>query len=251
METILVDVQDRIAVLTLDRPEKKNAINLEMVNEIHTAMDDLAARDDVACLVVASCDPRCFTAGADVGELRDRGKTDALLGINQNVFRRFEDFPHPTIAAVRGYALGAGTELAISCDLRVAGESARFGQPEVTLGITPAAGGMQRLIRLLGVGRAKELIFTGAVIDAPAAYEMGLLNRVVPDDEVLDAARELAGKIAANGTLAVRLAKSAVNAAARGAGDHMNLIESLSQAILFDDEEKLERMKKFLDRKKG
>jgi NADPH:quinone reductase-like Zn-dependent oxidoreductase/enoyl-CoA hydratase/carnithine racemase len=251
METILVEVEDRIATLSLDRPEKKNALSLAMVREIHAAMDELAARDDVGVLILASTDPKCFTAGADVKELKDRKKADALLGINQNAARRFEEFPYPTIAAVRGHALGIGTELAIACDLRVAGESARFGQPEVGLGITPAAGGMQRLLRLVGVAKAKELIFTGDIVDAPTALELGLVNRVVPDDEVLGAARELAGRILANGTLAVRLAKAAVNAAARGAGEHMNLIESLAQAILFDDEEKLARMRAFLDRKKA
>jgi len=250
METIGVEVEERVATLTLDRTEKKNAINRRMVDEIHGAMDDLAARDDVACLIVASADPGCFTAGADVGELRDRRKVDALRGINQRMVQRFEDFPHPTIAAVRGHAIGAGTELACACDLRIAGESAKFGQREVALGITPAAGGMKRLIRIVGVAKAKELIFTGDVIDADAARGIGLVNRVVPDDWVLLEAKEVAGRIVANGTMAVRLAKSAVNAAAAGAGEHMDLIECLSQAILFDDEEKIARMSAFLDRKK-
>jgi enoyl-CoA hydratase len=251
METILVEVAERIATLTLDRPEKKNAISRRMVGEVHAALDELSEREDVACLIVTSGDPRCFTAGADISELRDRRKIDALLGINQGLVRRFEDFPHPTIAAVRGHALGAGTELCMACDLRVAGESARFGQPEVGLGITPAAGGMQRLIRLVGPGRAKELIFTGEVIDARTALDIGLVNRVVPDEEIPAAARELALRITKNSTLAVRLAKAAVNAEARGAGDHMNLIECLAQAILFDDEEKMRRMGAFLDRKKA
>ena len=251
METIDVSVADSIATLLLDRPEKKNALSLAMVSEIHAAVDELAARDDVGVLILASTDPTCFTAGADVGELKDRKKADALLGINQNAARRFEDFPHPTIAAVRGHALGIGTELAIACDLRVAGESARFGQPEVGLGITPAAGGMQRLLRLVGLAKAKELVFTGDIVDAETALAIGLVNQVVPDDRVIDAAEEMARRILANGRLAVRLAKSALNAAARGAGDHMNLIESLAQAILFDDEEKIARMQAFLSRKKA
>jgi len=221
-----------------------------MVRELHAALDQLGAREDVGALILTSSDPRCFTAGADVSELRDRTKTDALLGINQAVANRFESFPHPTIAAVRGHALGIGTELAIACDLRIAGEGARFGQPEVGLGITPAAGGMQRLLRLVGVAKAKELIFTGAILDAAEAARIGLVNRVVPDEEVPAAAEELARRILANSTLAVRLAKSAVNAAARGAGEHMNLVECLSQAILFDDEEKRRRMSAFLDRRK-
>ncbi len=251
METLTLSIADQIATVELNRPGKKNAINLEMVTEMHALLDELGQRDDIACLIVTSSDPRCFTAGADVGELHSRKKQDALMGINQYAFRHFEEFPHPTIAAVRGYALGAGTELSASCDLRVAGESARFGHPEVGLGITPAAGGMKLLMRLVGLAKAKELIFTGRVIDARTALEIGLVNRVVPDNEVLSSAKELAREIQKNSTLAVRLAKSAMTAAARHAGEHMNLIENLSQAILFEDEEKQARMKAFLDRKKS
>jgi enoyl-CoA hydratase/carnithine racemase len=250
VETLTLSIADQIATVELNRPGKKNAINLEMVQEMHALLDELALRDDIAVLIVTSSDPRCFTAGADVGELHSRKKQDALSGINQNAFRHFEEFPHPTIAAVRGYALGAGTELSASCDLRVAGESARFGHPEVGLGITPAAGGMKLLMRLVGLAKAKELIFTGRVIDAKTALDIGLVNRVVRDSEVLSSAKELAREIQKNGTLAVRLAKSAMTAAARHAGENMNLIENLSQAILFEDEEKLARMKAFLDRKK-
>jgi enoyl-CoA hydratase len=248
-ETIRVEVEGGIASLVFDRPEKKNAINAKMVGEIHTAMDHLTARDDVSCLILSSGDPNCFCAGADVAELRDRKKADALLGINQNAVRRFEDFPHPTIAAVRGHAVGAGSEIAMACDIRIAGESARFGQREVALGITPAAGGMERLLRLVGVAKAKELIFTGSFVNANEALSIGLVNRVVPDDWVLMEAKEMATTIAANGTLAVRLAKAGINAAASGAAAHMGLIESLTQAILFDDPEKMERMAKFLEKK--
>jgi len=248
-ETIRVEVEGNIASLSLERPEKKNAISAVMVEEIHHAMDDLSSRDDIACLVLMSGDPNCFCAGADVAELRERKKADALLGINQNAVRRFEDFPHPTIAAVRGHAVGAGSEIAMACDIRIAGESARFGQREVALGITPAAGGMERLLRLVGVAKAKELIFTGAFVNATTALQIGLVNRVVPDDWVLIEAKEMASQIARNGTLAVRLAKAAINAAAKGASAHMGLIESLTQAILFDDPEKMERMGKFLDKK--
>jgi enoyl-CoA hydratase len=249
METLKLTIADRIATVELHRPGKKNAINQQMVNEMHALLDDLAVHPEVACLIVTSSDPRCFTAGADVGELHARQKLDALRGINQNVFRHFEEFPHPTIAAVRGFALGAGTELSASCDLRVAGESARFGHPEVGLGITPAAGGMKLLMRLVGLAKAKELIFTGRVIDAKTALEIGLVDRVVKDDEALASAKELSREILKNGTLAVRLAKTAMLAASRHAGEHMNLIENLSQAILFEDEEKHSRMKSFLKKK--
>ncbi len=250
MAHVKTEVEGRIAVLWLDRPEKKNALSLAMTREIHAALDELEAREDVAVLILAATDPSCFTAGADVGELRERRKADALLGINQRVTRRFEEFPHPVIAAVRGYALGIGTELAIACDLRVAGEGAVFGLPEVGLGIVPAAGGLRRLAALTGVGFAKEMILTGERIDARSALRYGLVNRVVPTGEVLAEARRLAERIARNGTLAVRLAKAAVNAAVQAPGATMDLVECLVQAVLFDDEEKEARMRSFLDRRR-
>lgn len=250
MSHLKIEVEDRIAWVALDRPEKKNALTLEFVNELHESLEALSLRDDVGVLILSSTDPRCFTAGADVNELRDRTRLDALRGINQAVSNRIEDFPHPTIAAIRGHALGIGTELTLACDMRIAGESARLGQTEVRLGITPAAGGMKRMLRIVGLAKAKELILTGAVVDAREAERIGLVNRVVPDDDVLDAAKELADRILENSTMAVRLAKAGMNAAARGAGENMNLIECLAQAILFDDEEKVRRMTAFLDRRK-
>ncbi|HVY61084.1 MAG TPA: enoyl-CoA hydratase-related protein [Planctomycetota bacterium] len=246
-ETILLDVKDGVAVITLNRPDVRNAINLAMVEEIHDALTELSTREDVLALVLTGAGGKAFAAGADIAELLARTHQDALRSINTALFKRVEDFPRPTIAAIRGFALGGGCELALACDMRIAGEGARFGQPEVSLGIMPAAGGTYRLPRLVGLGRAKELIFTGAIIDAREAERIGLVNRVVPDDQVLDAALEVARKIASQAPLAVRLSKLIMNQAARGAS--LTEVESVAQAILFESDEKKRRMTDFLERK--
>ena len=248
--TILVDVEDRLAVVTFNRPEKRNAIDQTMVHELHDALDGLVADGEVqACLFTGAGD-KAFVGGADIAQLRERTADDALKVINAALFNKIEALPFPTIAAVRGFCLGGGCELSMCCDLRVAGEGAKFGQPEVALGIIPAAGGTQRLPRLVGLGRAKDLVLTGRIIGAAEALEMGLVNRVVPDDEVLAAARELAGQILRNGALAVRLAKLNLNNSARTGQDSALLLEQVSQAVLFESEDKRQRMTDFLERKK-
>ena len=248
--TILVDVEDRLAIVTFNRPEKRNAIDQTMVHELHDALDGLVADGEVqACLFTGAGD-KAFVGGADIAQLRERTADDALKVINAALFNKIEALPFPTIAAVRGYCLGGGCELSMCCDLRVAGEGAKFGQPEVALGIIPAAGGTQRLPRLVGLGRAKDLVLTGRIIGAAEALEMGLVNRVVPDDEVLAAARELASQILRNGALAVRLAKLNLNNSARTGQDSALLLEQVSQAVLFESEDKRQRMTDFLERKK-
>lgn len=250
-ETLILEVDDEgIALLTLNRPEVRNALNLTMVHEIRAALGELAERDpEVRALIFTGAGGKAFLSGADIAELRDRGREDALRRINSSLFREVEQFPAPTIAAIRGYALGGGCELALACDLRVAGEGARLGQPEVALGIVPGAGGTYRLPRLIGLGRARELIFTGRRVDAPEAERIGLVNRVVPDDAVLGAARELAREIAKNGALAVRLAKVSLNASPEVPTDVAMRLESSAQAILFGDEEKVRRMTGFLEKR--
>ena len=248
--TILVDVEDRLAVVTFNRPEKRNAIDQTMVNELHDAIDGLVADGHAQACVFVGAGDKAFVGGADIAQLRDRTAEDALKVINAALFNKIEALPFPAVAAVKGYCLGGGCELAMCCDLRVAGEGAKFGQPEVALGIIPAAGGTQRLPRLVGLGRAKDLVLTGRIIGAAEALEMGLVNRVVPDDEVLAAARELAGQILRNGALAVRLAKMNLNNSARTGQDSALLLEQVSQAVLFESEDKRQRMTDFLERKK-
>lgn len=250
-ETLLVECDDAgIALVTLNRPEVRNALNRAMVDDLRRALGDLDARGDVRALLITGAGGKAFLSGADIAELRDRKSADALARINASLFREIEDFPAPTIAAICGYALGGGCELAMACDLRVAGASAKLGQPEVALGIIPAAGGTYRMPKLVGLGKARELIFTGRIVDAAEAERIGLVNQVVPDDDVIDAARALAGEIAKNSALAVRLAKVSLNAASDMPTDVAIRLESSAQAVLFEDDEKYRRMTAFLEKRK-
>src|SRR5690606_20799490 len=175
----LLEIRDRIAVVTLNAEERRNAIDLEMVQSLHARLDELLGHEELAAVVLIGAGEKAFAAGADIAQLAERSARDALRSINSALFKRVEDFPVPVIAAIRGFCLGGGCELAIACDLRVAGRSARLGQPEVGLGIIPAAGGTYRLPRLVGLGRARELVYTGRILDAEEAERIGLVNRVV------------------------------------------------------------------------
>jgi enoyl-CoA hydratase len=238
----------RIAVLVVDRPEKRNALDKATVDAFRVALREL--RDDAELrVVVVTGVEKSFVAGADIAEMRDRKAEDALRAINSTLFREVEEFPRPVIAAINGFALGGGCELALACDLRVAARSAKLGQPEVGLGILPGAGGCYRLMRLVGLGRAKELIFTGRVITADEAFAIGLVEEVVDDGKARDRALDLARSIAAQAPLAVRFAKAAMNSAARGEPTEV-LLESTMQAVLFESEEKRRRMTEFLEKKK-
>lgn len=247
---IQLEVRGETALVTLNAPEKRNALDLQMVEDLHAALDELAARDTLAAIVITGAGGKAFAAGADIAELKQRDSKAALRAINSGIFKRIEDFPVPSIAAVSGYALGGGCELAIACDLRVAGRSAKFGQPEVALGIIPAAGGCYRLPRLVGLGRARELVYTGRMVDAEEALRIGLVNHVVDDAQVLERALALAAEIQKNGTLAVRAAKATMNALARANESMAVTLESSAQAVLFDSQDKHQRMQAFLDRQK-
>jgi enoyl-CoA hydratase len=248
--SVLVNVDGPVASVVLNRPDARNAIDKAMIDGLHAALDELAARDDVSVLVLSGAGGKAFAAGADIAQLRARKSPEALQAINARLFQKLEEFPQPTIAAIQGFCLGGGCELAMACDMRVAGRSAKLGQPEVALGILPAAGGTQRMPRLVGLGRAKELIFTGRVVDADEALRIGLVNHVVADEDVLTKARELAAAIAQQGRLALRLAKVALNASSRTGQDSGFVLEQFAQAVLFDTADKETRMKAFLDRKK-
>lgn len=245
----LLELADRIAIVTLNAPERRNAIDRAMVDALHLDLTRLESVPDLAAVVITGAGDKAFAAGADIAQLKERTSRDAAAAINSTLFARVENFPVPMIAAVRGFCLGGGCELATACDLRVAGQSAKFGQPEVTLGIIPAAGGTYRLPRLIGLGRARELIYTGRILDAVEAERIGLVNRVVPDAEVLDVAVALAREIAHNGPLAVRAAKAAMNALARPGQDQAITLESSLQAVLFDSADKHARMQAFLDKR--
>lgn len=239
-----------IGVLTLDRPTVKNAINAEMIRDLGRALDEVDAAGTFRALILKGAGDEAFAAGADIGQLIERDAEDAFRRINAALFRRLEDQPVPTIAAIRGYALGGGCELAMACDIRLAATDAQLGQPEVGLGILPGAGAIQRLPALVGLGRAKELIFSARIIDAEEARSIGLVNRVVSTDALDAEAWALAERIAKQGPLAVRISKQALNASARP-HPGFETLDVLGQALCFDSDDKRNRMQAFLDRKKS
>ena len=210
---LLYENQDGIAVITMNRPKALNALNQETLDELNQVADMLAKDSTVQVVILTGSGDKAFVAGADIAQMQSmsamEGRNFGKLG--QVVFNKLENLPQPVIAAVNGFALGGGCELAMACDIRIASEKAKFGQPEVTLGITPGFAGTQRLPRLVGKGRAKQLLYTGDVIDAQEAYRIGLVNVVAPAEELMATAKVMAQKIQSRAAVAVQLCKAAVN----------------------------------------
>jgi enoyl-CoA hydratase len=250
MAKIKFELSESIATITVDRPDVKNALDRETVDACRLALGDAAGNAGVGVLIITGAGESSFVSGADINDIRARGRDDGLAAINSSLFAEIERFPRPTIAAVNGYALGGGCELALACDLRIASEAARFGQPELGLGIIPGAGATQRLPRIVGMGWAKYLIFTGEIIDAKQALAIGLVTAVTPAAQLQIRARELAKKVLRQGPLAARRAKIALNASARVDLDSGLLIETLAQAICYASEDKQEGTSAFLEKRK-
>jgi len=247
-EPILLAFEGRVATLTVNRPEVRNALDTATVDAFHRALDEVT-RSKTLVLIVTGAGDKSFVSGADVRAIRERRRDDALAGINSRLMAAVEGHDAVTIAAVNGYALGGGCELALACDLRIAAENAVFGLPEPSLGIIPGAGGTQRLPRIVGLGRAKEMILTGARWDARRALEYGLVGEVQPLAELAQAARALAAKVLALGPLAVRLAKTALNASQQMPLAAGLLFESTAQALTFESADKLEGTAAFLEKR--
>lgn len=243
-----LELPDKILIATNNRPEARNAMDEQTWEELSLFVDYAEQSDDVYALVVTGGES-LFASGADIRSMNRRTAMQVLGGGGQEILCRLERLPKPVIAAVGGYALGGACELAMACDIRIASDKAKFGQPEVNLGLIPGAGGTQRLCRLVGPGRAKELIFTGAIIGAEEALRIGLVNKVVPDGSVVNAALEMAKTIIAKGPVAVQLAKLAVNIC-MDTDIHTGLaVEKLSQAVLFSTEDRLEGTSAFLEKR--
>jgi enoyl-CoA hydratase len=247
---IRVDISESIATLTIDRPSVKNALDAETVEECRAALDVLSADGDAGVLLITGAGDAAFVSGADINDISIRGRDEGLAAINSSLFAEIERFARPTIAAVNGYALGGGCELALACDIRIASENAKFGQPELGLGIIPGAGATQRLPRIVGLGWAKHLVLTGDVIDAKLALEIGLVTAITPPGQLQIRARELAKRVLRQGPLAARLAKMALNASSRVDLDSGLLIETLAQALCYSSEDKAEGTRAFLEKRK-
>ena len=249
--TLLFDVADGIARVTINRPDKLNALNATVIAELGQAAERIALDDDVRGVILTGAGPKAFVAGADIAELTRQtavsGRTLAVQG--QRVFRQWERSGKPVVAAINGFALGGGCELAMACHLRIASETANFGQPEVKLGLTPGYGGTVRLPRLVGKGRALELLLTGRMIDAAEAYRIGLVNQVVPADRLLPEAEQLLQSILANGPLAVRACLEAVDTGLDMGIDEAALLEATYFGLLSGTEDMREGTGAFLEKR--
>jgi enoyl-CoA hydratase len=249
-ETILTEVEEGIGRITINRPDVRNALNTQVLGDLRQALAEFRHDREVGVVVFTGAGEKSFAAGADIGELREKTALDALTSVMQGVYDEIEAFEKPTIAAVNGFALGGGCELAMACDIRLASQNAQFGLPEVTLSIIPGAGGTQRLSRLVGKGKATEMILTGTIIDAEEAYRIGLVTQIADENETLtDKVRATAATILARGPLAVRLAKLAIQTGFETDQKTGLVIERLAQAVLFNTEDKREGTSAFLEKR--
>ena len=248
-ETLYTEVSDGIAVLTINRPEVRNAVNRQVQLDMRAALDALRTDDDVQVVIFTGAGEKAFVAGADISQVRGYTLHTALSSDLQRLYDEVEAFEKPTIAAVNGFALGGGCELAMACDIRIAADTARFGLPETNLSVLPAAGGTQRLARLVGTGRAIELILTGRLIRADEAERIGLVTSVAPGDELLATAREIARQITAKGPLAIRLAKLVIRSGMDADQRTGLVVERLAQALLYTTDDKNEGTDAFLSKR--
>ncbi|MBS1477570.1 MAG: enoyl-CoA hydratase-related protein [Angelakisella sp.] len=251
MEFITYEVEGQIGIITINRPKALNALNSAVLDELDKTLDAVD-QEAIRCLILTGAGEKSFVAGADIGEMSTLTKAEgeAFGKKGNDVFRKLETFPIPVIAAVNGFALGGGCEISMSCDIRICSENAVFGQPEVGLGITPGFGGTQRLARIVGTGKAKEMIYGARNIKAEEAYRIGLVNNVYPAEELMPAAKKLASTIARNAPIAVRNCKRAINEGIQVDMDQAIVIEEKLFGSCFETCDQKEGMNAFLEKRK-
>ena len=252
-KTIIYEKKDRIGTITLNRPKSMNALNGDVLRELSDVLDVIGTDDEVKVVIITGGNEKFFAAGADITELealQTPADAHVFVAKAQAAINKIEDLEKPVIAAISGYALGGGCEISMACDLRIAAENAVFGQPEITLGVIPGGGGTQRLPRIVGVTKARELLYTAATVDANEAYRIGLVNKVVPLASLMEEARKMASKIARQPGVALRITKLVIN-------DGMNLdmksalaYEARGFEILFSTEDQKEGTKAFVEKRK-
>ncbi|MFZ5944534.1 MAG: short-chain-enoyl-CoA hydratase [Bacillota bacterium] len=251
-KNVLFENQEGIGLITINRPKALNALNIDVFKELSPLLDEIAKDSSVKVVVITGSGEKAFVAGADITYMLPMSSPEgkAWGEVGQGVFNKIENLPQPVIAAINGFALGGGCELAMACDIRVASEKAKFGQPEVGLGIIPGFAGTQRLPRLVGKGIAKELLFTGDIIGAQEAYRIGLVNKVVPPEELMSTAKELAQKIMRHAPYAVQLCKEAVNIGMDVDLETGSKYEGTLFGITCSTEDKKEGMTAFVEKRK-
>ncbi len=248
---IIPEIKDNVGMIKMNRPDALNALNSTTLGELKEAISQLNESDNVKVIIITG-EGKAFVAGADIAEMKDMTKEQAqsFSRKGQSVFDLIASLDKPVIAAVNGFALGGGCELAMACDIRIASDKAKLGQPEVNLGVIPGFAGTQRLSRLVGTAKAKEMIFTGDMVDAQTAFSIGLVNQVVPAEQLKDTSMEMAKKIASKGPLAVKLAKKVINEGIQVELDQGSNIESTRFAECFESGEAKEGMTAFLEKRK-
>lgn len=250
-KSILLNTEEHIALLTLNRPEVRNALDPQTWAEIRSAIRKCRFDQDVRVVIITGAGGKAFASGADIRSLRARETLEVLKSEAQETLNDIENLDKPVIAAIDGLALGGGCELALACDIRIATIRSKLGQPEVNLGIIPSAGGTQRLPRVVGIGKAKELIFTGDIINAKEAKEIGLVNKVIDQwEDLLPSAKEMAQKIISKGPVAISLSKMAINMSANTDMNSGLLFEKLAQTIAFSTADRIEGTTAFLEKRK-
>ena len=250
---LLFENKDGVAIITLNRPKALNALNQATLEELNQIADRIAQDTSVKVVIITGSGEKAFVGGADITQMQPMTAIESryFSKFGQGVFNKIENLPQPVIAAINGYALGGGCELAMACDVRFASDKAKFGQPEVTLGITPGFAGTQRLARLVGKGRAKELLYTGEIINADEAYRIGLVNKVVPAEELMSVVKALAEKILSRAPIAVQLCKAAVNEGLDTDLETGTAYEAEVFALCFATADQKEGMGAFVEKRKA
>ena len=252
LKNVIYEKSEGIAIITINRPDALNALNAETIDEILQCLEDTAKDDNVRAVILTGAGPKAFCAGADIKAIKGMTALDArkLSQMGYKLCKAIENLEKPVIAAINGYALGGGLEVAMACDLRIASEKARMGQTEINIGLIPGWGGTQRLPRLVGKTLAKEMVFTGKMIDAQTAYQRGLVNKVVPPEQLMDAAKEMAKELASKAPVALKLSKMLINHGLETDLDTALVLEREAFGVVASTEDLQEGVSAFLEKRK-
>ncbi len=252
LKNVIYEKSEGIAIITINRPDALNALNAETIDEILQCLEDIAKDDNVRAVILTGAGPKAFCAGADIKAMKGMTALDArkLSQMGYKLCKAIENLEKPVIAAINGYALGGGLEVAMACDLRIASEKARMGQTEINIGLIPGWGGTQRLPRLVGKTLAKEMVFTGKMIDAQTAYQRGLVNKVVPPEQLMDAAKEIAKELASKAPVALKLSKMLINHGLETDLDTALVLEREAFGVVASTEDLQEGVSAFLEKRK-
>jgi len=248
-QPIIVEKKDRIGIITVNRPEVRNALNRASWLALEAAFLDLGDDPEIRVIIVTGAGDKAFVAGADLNALKERDMVETFKAENQNIVKMIDNIDKPTIAAINGFALGGGLELALACDIRICSNTAKFGQTELNVGVLPGAGGTQRLARLVGQGKAKELIFTGKIISAKESETIGLVNMAVEPEKLMVTAIEMAGQIASKSPLGLRLVKFVMNKGLDVDMETAQALERLGQTVVFGSSDRMEGITAFLEKR--